>query len=178
MRDGRLYDTMLTNPPVPLKLLRQCPNFMFSYRGVNACLAECLNSVLNVKAVVATFNQMIVQLHRLIVYSTSHVTAHCPPTLRYLCGQLAAAWPWWPCQCRPSLVSMFPRAPAPARPRCAVPWPTRHSYSPTTAQTVRNALTGNINHGFTWNENNIWQFVNLYKLPLISSSLMYSFEDI
>ena len=57
MRDGRLYDTMLTNPPVPLKFLRQCPNFMFSYRGVNACLAECLNSALNVKALVGAFNQ-------------------------------------------------------------------------------------------------------------------------
>ena len=43
--------------------------------GVNARLAECLNSVLNVKAVVAAFNQekalvgafpVIVQLHRLI----------------------------------------------------------------------------------------------------------------
>ena len=45
-------------------------------RGVNACLAQCLNSVLNVKVVVATFNQetslvgafsVIVQLHLLIV---------------------------------------------------------------------------------------------------------------
>ena len=53
---------------------------MSTYRGVNACLAQCLNSVLNVKAVVAAFNQekdqvgafsVIVQLHRLIVYSTS-----------------------------------------------------------------------------------------------------------
>ena len=50
---------------------------MSTYRGVNAYIALCLNSVLNVKAVsvVATFNQekalvgafsMIVQLNRLI----------------------------------------------------------------------------------------------------------------
>ena len=30
---------------------------MSTYRGVNACLAYCLNSVLNVKVVVAAFNQ-------------------------------------------------------------------------------------------------------------------------
>ena len=43
--------------------------------GVNARLAQCLNSVLNVKALVGTFNQekalvgafsVIVQLHRLL----------------------------------------------------------------------------------------------------------------
>ena len=33
------------------------PNFTLRDRGVNACLAQCLNSVLNVKAVVAAFNQ-------------------------------------------------------------------------------------------------------------------------
>ena len=32
-------------------------NFMSTYCGVNACLAKCLYSVLNVKVVVATFNQ-------------------------------------------------------------------------------------------------------------------------
>ena len=31
--------------------------FTSTYRGVTACLAQCLNSVLNVKAVVGTFNQ-------------------------------------------------------------------------------------------------------------------------
>ena len=50
-------------------------------RGVNARLAWCLNSVLNVKALVGAFNQekaligafsVIVELRRLIVYSTSH----------------------------------------------------------------------------------------------------------
>ena len=30
---------------------------MTSYRGVNICSAKCLNSVLNVKAVVAAVNQ-------------------------------------------------------------------------------------------------------------------------
>ena len=30
---------------------------MSTYWGVNACLAKCLNSVLNVEAVVAAFNQ-------------------------------------------------------------------------------------------------------------------------
>ena len=33
------------------------PNFTLRDRGVNARLAKCLNSVLNVKAVVAAFNQ-------------------------------------------------------------------------------------------------------------------------
>ena len=30
---------------------------MSTYRGVNACLAYCLNTVLNVKALVGAFNQ-------------------------------------------------------------------------------------------------------------------------
>ena len=55
--------------------LRQGPNFTSTYCGVNACLAQCLNSVLNVKALVGAFNQekalvgafsVIVQLHRWI----------------------------------------------------------------------------------------------------------------
>ena len=33
------------------------PNFTSTYLGFNACSALCLNSVLNVKAVVAAFNQ-------------------------------------------------------------------------------------------------------------------------
>ena len=54
--------------------MRRGPNFTLRDRGVNACLAKCLNNVLNVKAVVAAFNQekalvgafsVIVQLHRL-----------------------------------------------------------------------------------------------------------------
>ena len=49
--DGRLYANQ------PSWLLRQHPNFTYTYRGVNACSAQCLNSVLNVKAVVAAFNQ-------------------------------------------------------------------------------------------------------------------------
>ena len=37
--------------------MRRGPNFTLRDRGVNACLAYCLNSVLNVIAVVAAFNQ-------------------------------------------------------------------------------------------------------------------------
>ena len=49
---------MLTNPPV---LYDFCDSIPISClltvgRGVNARLAQCLNSVFNVKAVVATFN--------------------------------------------------------------------------------------------------------------------------
>ena len=53
---------------------------MSTYHGVNTCLALYLNSVLNVKALVAAFNQekalvgafsVILQLRRLIVNSTS-----------------------------------------------------------------------------------------------------------
>ena len=43
---------------------------MSTYHGVNTLLAKCLNSVLNVKALVGAFS-VIVQLHRLIVYSTT-----------------------------------------------------------------------------------------------------------
>ena len=55
-------------------------NFMSTYCGVNACLAKCLYSVIDVKAVVAVLNwekalvgafSVIVQLHRFIVYSIS-----------------------------------------------------------------------------------------------------------
>ena len=38
-------------------LLHRRPNFMSTYHGVNAHLAYCVNIVLNVKAVVAAFNQ-------------------------------------------------------------------------------------------------------------------------
>ena len=41
----------------PLWPLRRGPNFTLRDPGVNARLAYCLNSVLNVKAVVAAFNQ-------------------------------------------------------------------------------------------------------------------------
>ena len=37
--------------------MHQQPNFTSTYRRVKTCLAYCLNSVLNVKAVVAVFNQ-------------------------------------------------------------------------------------------------------------------------
>ena len=35
----------------------KCPNFTSTYHGVNTRLAKCLNSVLNVKALVGAFNQ-------------------------------------------------------------------------------------------------------------------------
>ena len=47
---------------------------------LDACLVQCLNNVLNVKVLVGAFNQekalvgafsVIVQLHQLIVYSTT-----------------------------------------------------------------------------------------------------------
>ena len=37
--------------------MRWRPNFTSTYRGVNARLAQCLNSVLNVKALAGAFNQ-------------------------------------------------------------------------------------------------------------------------
>ena len=58
--------------------MRWRPNFMSTYPGVNAYLV----SVLNVKALVGVFNQekalvgafsVIVQLHRLIVFSTNNI---------------------------------------------------------------------------------------------------------
>ena len=56
---------------------------VYTYCGVKARLAYCLNSVLNVKALIGAFNQekalvgafsVIVQFHWLIVYSTKHYT--------------------------------------------------------------------------------------------------------
>ena len=44
-------------PALPLWLMCLRPNFTSTYHGVNARLALCLNSVLNVKALVCTFNQ-------------------------------------------------------------------------------------------------------------------------
>ena len=44
-------------PARPLWPLRRGPNFTLRDRGVNAHLAKCLNSVLNVKALVGAFNQ-------------------------------------------------------------------------------------------------------------------------
>ena len=50
---------MLTYPPVPhdFCVSEQRPNFTSTYHGVNARLALCLNSVLDVKVVVADFSQ-------------------------------------------------------------------------------------------------------------------------
>ena len=47
---------MLVNPP--LWLLRRRYNFMSTHYGVNACLAQCLNSVFNVKMLVGAFNHL------------------------------------------------------------------------------------------------------------------------
>ena len=48
---------MLTNLPVPYDIYVGVRiSHLFTMHGVNAHLAYCLNSVLNVKAVVAAFN--------------------------------------------------------------------------------------------------------------------------
>ena len=61
---------------------------MSTYRGVNARLAKCLNSVLYVKALIGAFS-VIVQLQRLIVCSTSP-SKPCPfyPSQGYNSGYL------------------------------------------------------------------------------------------
>ena len=71
---------MLTNlPPVPYDFASASQFHVYTYCGVKARLAYCLNSVLNVKALIGAFNQekalvgafsVIVQFHRLIVCST------------------------------------------------------------------------------------------------------------
>ena len=49
---------MLTKPPVLSRMNSVLgTKFHISYRGVSTRLAKCLNSVLNVKALVAAFNQ-------------------------------------------------------------------------------------------------------------------------
>ena len=45
------------HPARPICLLRRRPNFTSAYRGVNARLAFCHSSVLNVKALLGAFNQ-------------------------------------------------------------------------------------------------------------------------
>ena len=81
----------------PLWPLRRGPNFTLRDRGVNAHLAKCLNSVLNVKAVVAAFNQekalvgafsvitnLRMELFQTLVSSSSqHVAAHIRGQPRY-----------------------------------------------------------------------------------------------
>ena len=85
---GRAVIRHYANQPTrPLRLLCRQPNFTSTYRGVkhsvlivNACVL-IVNSVLNVKALVGTFNQekvlvgafsVLVKLCRLIVYSTKN----------------------------------------------------------------------------------------------------------
>ena len=53
-------------PNRPLRLLLHNYILTSTYCGVNACLAYCLDSVLNMKAVVATFS-VIVQRRRLLL---------------------------------------------------------------------------------------------------------------
>ena len=51
------------------------PNRLSTYRGVNARLAQCLNSVLNVKAVVAAFNheKALVEAFSVIIHTSSPI---------------------------------------------------------------------------------------------------------
>ena len=69
---------------------------MSTYCGVNVRLAKCLNSVLNVKAVVAAFNQekdlvgaFSVIVHRLIVCSTNGDTGRCCTTAEQMREKVA-----------------------------------------------------------------------------------------
>ena len=48
---------MLTNLPVAYDICVGDPISHLLTVGVNVCLVQCLNSVINVKAVVAAFNQ-------------------------------------------------------------------------------------------------------------------------
>ena len=51
------FKTLCMLNGLDLWYLSRHPNFTSSYRGVNACFTYCLNSVLNVKALVGAFNQ-------------------------------------------------------------------------------------------------------------------------
>ena len=68
--------------------MRRGPNFTLRDHGVNARLAQCLNSVLNVKAVVAAFNQekallgafsvitnLRMELFEALIHTATHSTA-------------------------------------------------------------------------------------------------------
>ena len=57
---------MLTNPPVPYDFCTGVPISYLLTMGVNAHLAQCLNSVSNVNALVGTFKQV-----KRFVYSSS-----------------------------------------------------------------------------------------------------------
>ena len=105
---------MLTNPPIHY----DHSNFTSTYRGVNALLALCLNSVLNVKALVGAFNQekalvgafsVIVQLHRLIVSQHYLDTGHGVPLLAarlmsncYILLHSCLLHPYWSALCHVS----------------------------------------------------------------------------
>ena len=45
---------------------------MSAYWGVNACLPKCLNRFLNVKAIVAAFNQKTALVGAFFVITTNH----------------------------------------------------------------------------------------------------------
>ena len=66
-----------------------------AYCGVNAHLAQCLNSVLNVKAVVAAFNQekAIVEAFSVIVKPMDRFTALLVPSHIRRRGTVAALLP-------------------------------------------------------------------------------------
>ena len=66
---------MLSNPPIPYEIFALASHFHVYLLWVNICSEKCLNSVLNVNALVGAFNQekalvgafsVIVQLHRLV----------------------------------------------------------------------------------------------------------------
>ena len=63
---------MLTKPPVSYNFCVSVP-FHIYLPWVNVFLANCLNSVLNVKAVVATFNQEKALQEEVIVKSSANL---------------------------------------------------------------------------------------------------------
>ena len=63
------------------------PNFTFTYQGVNVCLAQCINGVLNLKVLIGAFNQerallgaisMIVKL--CIIFAEVHLKLYYGPS--------------------------------------------------------------------------------------------------
>ena len=97
-----------------LMIIASGPNFTSTYHGVNTRLAQCLNSVLNVKVLVGTFNQekalvgavsMIVKLQtsRMLVSSSSGVGRRLrtgagigEPESNLVDKKIRAVVDWWP----------------------------------------------------------------------------------
>ena len=50
-------DTVLSNPPIPYEIFALASHFHVYLPWVNICSEKCLNSVLNVNALVGTLNQ-------------------------------------------------------------------------------------------------------------------------